>query len=845
MPAIKRLSFYTAHKFVFHGCLYALILLSFFCLGSPAAAQFTSLPSASPSPTAAATPTPAGEPTPIPLAEVVPEAESASVTLRDIESDLTSSDATTAIGSDLPVLVREIDARETETQKILRSRPSLDTLQTLESEWQKLGVKLPQWSSDLTVRATQLQSYRTRLNSLDVVWQKTLQASSASGAPPEVIQQIQTVIDNISRLRDTVQRRQAEIFQLQNSVIEQVAHVSNAGDQITQAREAAVTRLFERDSPPIWSKEVLGRGRQILAQEGQSSFQTQFVLLRNYVSREPLRFLLHAFIFFLLLVVLRWVRARIRPWVEHEPEIKRVAPVLGVPAAAAGVLSLFLSPWIYPQAPRPLWAILGALALFPAAFILHQLVARQLFPIINALVVFYFLDQLRIISASLPTVSRLLFLVEMLGGIIFLAWLSRRKRPANDSAEERGRFWKVLRTVARIGLVVFAVAIFANAFGYVGLANLLGNGFLRSAYVAVIIYSLTRILDGLIMFALRVRPLSLLRMVREHRTLIWDKVRRVVWWLATLLWLLITLEIFSLRTPLIQNIRNILNASLTVGSISLSLGGVIAFGITIWASFLLSRFVRFLLDEDIYPHLELARGLPYAISTLLHYLILIIGFLVATAALGFDMTKFTILAGAFGVGLGFGLQNIVNNFVSGLILLFERPVQVGDTIQLGDATGVVKRIGIRASVIRTAAGADLIVPNGSLISERVTNWTFSDRKRGFEIPVGVGYDTDPKRVLELLKGVAEGHPLVSTNPAPLPLFLGFGADSLNFELRVSTDQADQWLKVKSDLAININAALQKENITIPNAQRDIHLKSVSQETLKALLDRNATEQKGT
>jgi small-conductance mechanosensitive channel len=539
------------------------------------------------------------------------------------------------------------------------------------------------------------------------------------------------------------------------------------------------------------------------------------------------------------------VRARIRPWVEQEPEIKRVAPVLEVPVAAALVLSLFLSPWIYPQAPRPLWAILGALALYPAAFILHQLVDRRLFPIINVLVVFYFLDQLRIISASLPVVSRLLFLGEMIGGIIFLAWLSRPKRLANVSAEESGRFLKIITTVARIGLVVFALAIFANALGYVSLANLLGNGVLRSAYVAVILYSLTRILDGLIMFALRVRPLSLLRMAREHRTLIWGRVRRVSWWLATVLWLLITLEIFSVRTSLIQNIKNVLNASLNVGSISLSLGGLLAFGITIWASFLLSRFVRFLLDEDIYPHLELARGLPYAISTVLHYLILIIGFFVATAALGFDMTKFTILAGAFGVGLGFGLQNIVNNFVSGLILLFERPVQVGDTIQLGDATGVVKRIGIRASVIRTPAGADVIVPNGSLISERVTNWTFSDRKRGFEIPVGVDYDTDPKRVLELLKGVAEGHPLVSTNPAPLPLFLGFGADSLNFELRVSTDQADQWLKVKSDLAISINAALRNENITIPNAQRDIHLKSVNQETLKALLDRNPTEQKGT
>jgi small-conductance mechanosensitive channel len=433
----------------------------------------------------------------------------------------------------------------------------------------------------------------------------------------------------------------------------------------------------------------------------------------------------------------------------------------------------------------------------------------------------------------------------MIGGVIFLAWLSNRKRLANVPAGKRGRLWKVITTGARIGLVVFAVAIFANVLGYVSLANLLGNGVLRSAYIAVILYALTRIIDGLIMFALRVRPLCLLGMVREHRTLIGRRARRVVRWLATVLWLLSTLEFYSLRTPLIQNTRNVLTASLNVGSISLSLGGVIAFGFTIWASFMLSRFIQFLLEEDIYPHFQLARGLPYAISTMLHYVILIIGFFVAAAALGFDMTKFTILAGAFGVGLGFGLQNIVNNFVSGLILLFERPIKVGDTVQLGDTAGVVNRIGIRASIIRTGAGADIIVPNGNLISERVTNWTFSDRKRGFEIPVGVGYDTDPQRVLDLLKGIAERHPLVSSEPAPLPLFIGFGPDSLNFELRVWTDQAEQWLKIKSDLAISINAALQRENITIPNAQRDIHLKSIDTKALRELFDRNPSKLEGT
>src|SRR5262249_19285664 len=133
----------------------------------------------------------------------------------------------------------------------------------------------------------------------------------------------------------------------------------------------------------------------------------------------------------------------------------------------------------------------------------------------------------------------------------------------------------------------------------------------------------------------------------------------------------------------------------------------------------------FLLQEEIYHRFQLARGPAYAVSTLVHYVVLLVGFYVAIAALGADMTKFAILAGAFGVGAGFGLQNVFNNFFSGLILLFERPVQVGDLIQVGDQTGVVRRIGIRASIIALDDKSQLIIPNGQLISEKVTNRTFS------------------------------------------------------------------------------------------------------------------------
>jgi small-conductance mechanosensitive channel len=276
---------------------------------------------------------------------------------------------------------------------------------------------------------------------------------------------------------------------------------------------------------------------------------------------------------------------------------------------------------------------------------------------------------------------------------------------------------------ARIAGLVFLATFIANALGYVSIASLVGNTLLSSAYIAVVFYVAVRIADGLIMFASRVRPLRLLGMVHRHRSMLRRRIRRVLQWLAIIGWFVLTLDSLSLRGPVIDRVRAILTADLTIGALSVSLGDVLVFALTVWAAFLLSRFIRFLLEEDVYPRAGLARGVPYAISTMLHYVILLVGFFVAIAAMGFDMTKFTILAGAFGVGLGFGMQNIVNNFVSGLILLFERPVKVGDVIQLEDTGGAVESLGIRASLIRTWDSSEIIVPNSKLISERVTNWT--------------------------------------------------------------------------------------------------------------------------
>jgi small-conductance mechanosensitive channel len=224
-----------------------------------------------------------------------------------------------------------------------------------------------------------------------------------------------------------------------------------------------------------------------------------------------------------------------------------------------------------------------------------------------------------------------------------------------------------------------------------------------------------------------------------------------------------------------------------------------------------------------------------------------LGFVVGLGLLGADLTRLSVLAGALGVGIGFGLQSVVNNFVCGLILLFERPIHVGDTIEVGDLLGEVRRIGFRASTVRTRRGADIIIPNAQFITANVTNWTYSDRLRRIDVPVGVNYASAPKQVIELLEKVAGTHPQVLKTPAPRCLFMGYGDSSINFELRAWTDQAADYARIRSELNSAIYDAVNAAEMSFPFPQREVRLlsdaKFVSSEISKSKEDAEEPSEK--
>ena len=210
-----------------------------------------------------------------------------------------------------------------------------------------------------------------------------------------------------------------------------------------------------------------------------------------------------------------------------------------------------------------------------------------------------------------------------------------------------------------------------------------------------------------------------------------------------------------------------------------------------------------------------------------------IAMVVGLGVAGISFANLAIIVGALSVGIGFGLQNIVNNFLSGLILLVERPVKTGDWIVVGGTEGYVKRIRIRSTQIQTFDYADVIVPNSELISSQVTNWMLRDTTGRARVPIGVAYGSDTQKVKEILMKIAQEHPEVINNKAsmePFVLFLGFGDSSLNFELRVFIKNIDHRLRVISDLNFALDAAFREAGIEIPFPQRDVHIRSGKPQT---------------
>jgi small-conductance mechanosensitive channel len=791
-------------------------------------ATLAPLPAGTAAPTAAR-PTP---PAAIPLSEVPAEAERFEALRREVAAALPP-------GPEL----KDVDARIVRAESRLAhlfERPSLAKaeeiqlveLQDLDLELRDVDVAASRLEEALTARARALDSDLARLGAAQQRWSATLPEAVKDAAPPAIQLRISEIVASIEPLRAEVKHRRDEALTQLDRVSRIRSSLEAARVEISERRRGAQRRLFGISEGPIW--RVASAGRPV-GQAAREKLRRDLRRLESFLAEKGSNIAVRFTIFIGLgLALLFMLRGAARECAKADPFARAAVRLIERPFAAATLSALMLVAWTKQPgtAPPSLYRdAVWLLAILSTALLLTKLLGRGVRRTLWILTAAASLYPFRYLFEQDPLLDRLVLILQA-GAVA--ATLAADLRTGVWKPVFQGRWQRAITFVLAVSVGLLSIAVLLAVVGYVEPARLLRTGVIGSLAVGLISLGVYGLLYGFLSTLLATRAGRSLRVVQTRSEAIRRFLRRALVTVLTIQWAYWALTVFSLGGPASDWIEGFLQSNLQIGSASISVTGILTFFAVLLGTLLLAALVRFVLEGEILPRLHLPRGLPFTISTTARYAILLSGFGLAFSAAGISLSRFTLLAGALGVGLGFGLQNIVQNFVSGLILLFERPIQVGDYIDIGTLVGRVERIGMRSSTIHTGEGAEVVVPNADLISKSVVNWTLSDRQRRVDVRVGVAYGSDPEKVIGLLLQAGSDHPEALPEPAPAAYFVGFGESSLDFVLQVWVARFEQSAALQSAVRRAVHRVLAEAGIEIPFPQRDLNLRTVTPEAGRAL-----------
>lgn len=426
----------------------------------------------------------------------------------------------------------------------------------------------------------------------------------------------------------------------------------------------------------------------------------------------------------------------------------------------------------------------------------------------------------RLIALPQP-LYRLYLTLLSLGMIPLLLWQAKasllRRGPL------AGRFY---RQVLKVATLVLILSLIAQLSGYMNFSFWLLQATFETGLVILFAHMALRLGRGGIQFLLKNKQLGTKTFFKKYARECAARLEKLLQLLIIMYGVFYLLPEWRIFASATEAWAFFAEVSVSFGTQKITLGMVILSAASLYLAMQISWLLQAMSETQVFYRKSVDRGVRDAIKKLIHYAMVLVGLLFALSILGMRLQNFVVILGALGVGIGFGLQDIVNNFLSGLILLFERPVKVGDGVLIDGEYGTVAKIGLRSTVVETLDHAELIVPNAQIISQKVTNWTHSTRRVRLVIPVGVAYGSNIEKVITILGDAGKNNPDVLKDPAPSPIFVAFGESSLDFELRVWIPNIDARPRIKSELLVEIDQQFRKANVEIPFPQRDLHLRSV-------------------
>ena len=722
----------------------------------------------------------------------------------------------------LAELQPEMQSKKKEVDALLSSTPNSMEVREQETYWRGMQTYTDAWQSQLLTWANNAQTAIQKLNEQEPIWAATLRENEGVKDLDPVIALISDNLNDIRKLRALAKDELQMIVTMQ---IQAGAGVDMAGDvldHLAQARKQLTGHLLNRDSLPLW--QLASRREAGETAPDYGSITNRKIAIAAFFHENAGALV----VVICLLIISQVVAYRLHIFVrdrDPEPELDPgVSHILSHWFALGLLPPLMFGYLLVPSAPISLIGLVILISFIPILTLLPPFLEHR-FRIMLRVLVGFSAANAAITWVPTNAIHRreLHFVANAMLFAFFVYALPplRIARAKGESVLQRLVLLGVWLAVGTMG-----VALAADLFGYVRLAQFLAAACLYSAFIGISAFTAVRVFKTLFLAAMASTFAERIAAVRLHRYSVTRWIPRVVACAGVLIWLTATLDLLSLTESFSDAINRILDFHVAGSAAGITLGSLLGFFLILVIGYFAATAVRFGLREEVLKRFQLSRGLPELISSTLYYLILLLIFLSAINVGGIELNKFTVLTGAIGVGFGFGLQNIINNFVSGLILQFERPIHINDIIEVDTNTGRVTRIGVRSSTIQTVQGAEVIVPNASLISSKVINWTLSESQRRRELPVGVAYGSDPNIVLKLLRDAATRHELVLTKPEPMVYFKGFGESSLDFELHFWVMQENNGMQITSEVALAAMQLLDDAGIEIPFPQRDLRLRAI-------------------
>jgi len=765
----------------------------------------------------------------IKVSDIPQEAAKALIEIKKLSQTLAKDKEISEINKKLKIYIKDIDKMlEDPVNQYLEYVP-LRELQKKESEWNVYVNQLTTWNLILKDRIELFDKNRETLEKLYTLWDDTNINAKKEEAPQAILKHISSVITEIQKLIEYAKSRYDSLLTASSTISIKLLAISELDKKTKQAIKNASKKLFYQNNSSLKTllqEQSLSPIKYFLsAYSSLTEKMNEFVIYyKNKNTQEIVLFTAVSIIIILFVATFNYLYRKEKLFIFDDSYHKKEYHFIGLPFSTIIIIMMLVNVFIFEDIPTSAKQFQLLLLFFPIFRIFQTLVSKKALKYFYIYFVLYFLSIIEKNANGYELDSRIFSLGLTTAFIIFIFYMIKN-RLFDDFAKPF--LLKYIYKILAVAIFFLFISFGADIYGATLLASKITDSIFVSLYASIIFYVLTIILAAYITILLRRRISNVSNTLEqfskniEKTTIVFIKIAMTFWWFIVLT------KTIGINSYLVILKNKFLSLSWVVGTITISIQSIFDFIIIVLGTWFLAKLTKIILEVEVFSRFKFPRGFPTAISTVLNYIIVISGAIIALSSLGISSDQFALVFGALGVGIGFGMRNIVANFISGIIMVFERPVQLGDTIEINNTMGAVQSIGTRSSTIKTFDGSEVIIPNADFIAKEITNWTLSDERRRKTLLFRVAQDSDIHKVLSIMNDVASSHQNVLDDPKPMATFVNFGEYYLEFKLYYWLHE--NLIMAQSEITINIYESLQKAGIKMPLPKQEF-IKDGSKDT---------------